>query len=231
VQKEQLPLEVGLAVLDPDDSLPFAQPAIAGTAKLLVGPKALSRLAHDHADLATRHTLRETLGAAPAHSIFVFCGHATTSDDESPAAAALVLADGQQLAARELLAPMPKSHEYALPARTLLSACATAGAHTREWLGLGPACLWAGSSAVIVTTWPTLDSAGTARMDERLIEALQSSWDVATALRDIQLQQLHAWGASVAPKHPTKADPVQLLEDVHAPYLWAPYICLELHPS
>jgi tetratricopeptide (TPR) repeat protein len=228
------PGRVAVAVADPTSDLRYAE-APAGAERFLLGERLLAEVdGKDSAQarLATREELAAALrqsGGGRTEAVATLVGHARAAPDGLPGHASFVLADGELSAAELLL-----DERYNLPARVLISACASAGAEMPEWLGLGPAALWAGAEEVIVTAWPTLDHPITAELDARLIRILCEEEDVAYALRDLQLEELSLWrardscqplsaGSDLEPELPNSP---RFNREFRAPYFWAPYVLL-----
>jgi hypothetical protein len=222
-------LQLALAVCDPTDDLKYARVPPAGARRLLLGERGLAEHGNRSADrgLATSEELSRSLRDNPREdAVFYFSGHASQGPPGRPAEAALELARGERLSAAKLI---EERGRYPLPARVLLAACGSSGsdaAGTAEWLGLGPACLWAGAETVVATAWQVLDHPITNFLDHELAHALCREADTGHALRSLQLDQLHRWRCW--------EDPDPLGPDFHPPdhpdfrppLFWAAYLAL-----
>jgi hypothetical protein len=218
------PLLVG--VFDPDEAHSLPQAAALGAALATAHP-AMTRL---QGGTATPSSLRTALARPEARpgdpGVLVYSGHAASP---APGVALLCLGRdgsgpdcpvGEQCCGGSALTSAALCREaWTVPGRVLLSACDTAGAGSSgaagEWLGLGPALLWAGARCVVATAWPTLDHPNTGELDRELVRLLVEDADPATGLRAVQLERLERWRAT-----PPGGDPV----DDWGPIFWAGYL-------
>lgn len=195
---------LAVAVIDPLGDLAHARTAPAGARRILAGPCALADQAPDISAPATRAELASTLTAVGRGTpgVLVYQGHAVAGTTGISGTAALLLSDGE-VRASDLLHADRANATFPFPDRVLLSACSSSGAAgTAEWLGLGPAALWAGAREVVVTSWSVLDEDAVRNCDLDLARMLRRSDDVAVGLRDLQLAWMADWqrgGASHGP--------------------------------
>ncbi len=119
---------------------------------------------------------------------------ATGDDDRDPEAAARVLTAGMLIAE-------PK--RFPMPRQVLMLCCDSGdlgGAVSGEWLVLGTAMLWAGSDRLVVTSYPTVDSAEgqdqDSVIDPPLVRELVERRPLLDGLREVQLRELAAWRAT-----------------------------------
>ena len=127
------------------------------------------------------------------------------------------------LTSRELLAAEGEAPPYQFPARVLLSACSAAGfgeitqtvaGLDGEWLGVAAAVLQAGADEVIATLFDLIDSSGTTKFENRLVNLLMSTPDAAAALRQAQVEALGEWRAGRTNLR------------AKTPLIWAAFACL-----
>ncbi|MFD9333951.1 Clp protease N-terminal domain-containing protein [Streptomyces sp. NPDC060028] len=127
---------------------------------------------------------------------------ATGADEEDPEAAARVLTAGMLIA---------EPGRFPMPRQVLMLCCDSGdlgGAVSGEWLVLGTAMLWAGSDRLVVTSYPTVDSAEgqdqDSVIDPLLVRELVGRRPLLDGLREVQLRELAAWratGTRGAPVH------------------------------
>ncbi|MCT4353772.1 CHAT domain-containing protein [Streptomyces sp. Je 1-79] len=100
---------------------------------------------------------------------------------------------------------------FPMPRQVLMLCCDSgdlSGALNGEWLVLGTAVLWAGADRLVVTAYPTVDSAEGQDpldvIDHRLVRSLTARESMLDALRTVQLEALASWrgsGTRGAPLH------------------------------
>jgi hypothetical protein len=190
------PFDVRLAVVDPVGDLP-------GTAGLA------DRAGLDPAP-AGRAAVVEALRGNPAGDpgVLVWAGRAVAAGGGgNPLEAGLRLrgrrADGtdERLTTGEVV-----FDRLPAPRRVVLLGCSTLGAardhepdrpkhlaDAEEWWGFPVVLLNAGASAVLATTWKTIDCPATAAIAAELVDAARNAPDLAAALRDVQLRCLAEW--------------------------------------
>lgn len=128
----------------------------------------------------------------PAGTVF-YSGH--VDEDPLGASVALCLMD-DDMASTRLFHDVGGGRPWRLPDRVVVSACGSAGSGGTgggEWLGFAAGLLFAGARQVVATAWPIPDSPATARFDDRLIRASVSHPDLASGLREAQLEWLQNW--------------------------------------
>ncbi len=223
--------EIAVAIVDPTGDLEYSRAVPAGSRTVLCSEVALHRYGGDQASVATREELSRALVALGRNkdAVLYFSGHAQPPPRDAPSEAALLLAKGDRLTARELLGCEPGRHHFPFPTRVLLAACSTAGGEsstTGEWLGLGPAALWAGADVVIATAWPVIDDPRTTLLDHTVVEALRTSDDPAAALREVQLMALRKWRHQSEPLgcHSSLGAERKEIDSPIPPYLWSHYL-------
>lgn len=177
---------VAVTIADPHDDCDYATPLASATTTLL------GRFAAPDADaIATRGNTVAAMRGANGGIVHI-AAHVEW-DTDRPSDNAILLADDEKLTARELASDA--SH---CPASAVIMACcASVGAPrtSAEWLGLGPAFLWAGAGAVLGTLWPIFDCPAATEVEHTLAEALAVGTHPAVALRDIQRRYLAMWRA------------------------------------
>jgi hypothetical protein len=169
---------------------------IPATAIVLTGPW------DGTAPPATRHNVSEALRTLePSHAAFFACHCARAPIGRSSQSNLLLTTQPDStadatLAAQDLLTDSTADPKFPLPSEVVLSTCDSAGAAAAsggEWLSVGPAALWAGASAVVVSLFPVFDND---QLDAHLIRQAadpQRTNTLASALLDYQRRALVAW--------------------------------------
>lgn len=168
------PERVAASVVDPTGDLEFARPL----------PDAGVVLRRSE---ATRAAVIDVL-ASSTNGLVHIAAHAISASSK-PADAALELTGGEQLRARDVM-------RINVQASVVLLACCASASPPRsaEWLGLGPAFLWAGAGAVVATLWAIADGPEAQCVESRLAEALCASGNgPVDAVRRVQLELLRDW--------------------------------------
>lgn len=141
-------------------------------------------------DAATKERVFDALSRAERGIVHIAAhAHAPT---ERPGDTAILLSGTDKLSARELLARSVRTP------LALLSCCGTAATQGErgpfsEWLGLGPAFLWAGAEAVIATLWPIRDTPQATQLEAQLAARSRRGEQPAVALRNLQRELLQRW--------------------------------------
>ena len=180
------PTGVYASVIDPGSDLEFARP-LSGATMVLQG------------EAATREAVSAVLSSASGNLVH-FAAHATTAEAR-PADAAIELAGGELLRARDIVGSLVSA------SAVLLACCASASPpRSAEWLGLAPAFLWAGAEAVLATLWPLADTPAACEIEHMLAEMVCAGHEsVGGALRRVQLTLLDDWrsgkGNAIHPHH------------------------------
>jgi hypothetical protein len=209
---------IGLACIDPDDSLPYAAQA-QGEFEIALYH---SRRSAGSAPATRANLVRGLTAIGPsAPKVFFYTGHSDAGI--AGVDAALRLRDGD-LTAEDLLFGLGDQPPPGIPSRVLFSSCNSSGslgAGRGEWLGLAAACLLRGARHVVGTAWPILDHPVTLRFEEELLDSLVGGADPATALRACQLRRLASWRAS---DHLFRPDSRRLVPDnLEIPLIWASF--------
>lgn len=216
VQAPEGPLPLRLVVLDPSESAPL--PSARATAGLLGDDVSIlgGRSWTDRP--ATPAAVLEELSTVGRSTTVMFGCHAAVGDVRRPSSAALVLAsDGPTdvLTAADLLAS--GIDPAAFPAQVSLQACDTsdlAAAGSGEWLGLAPAFVAAGASAVLTTQFPLIDAP--VDPDDELLVGMRAGRDLLETIRSLQIAALGRWR-----EHVDRGAPPRSLSD--APMIWGAY--------
>ncbi|WP_433494914.1 CHAT domain-containing protein [Micromonospora sp. CA-248089] len=200
---------LGVAVLDPTGGetsargrkvpLTDAQKLksdIPATATVLTGPW------DSTAPPATRQNLSNALRAIGSDRAAFFACHCRRAPVGLSAQSSLLLtstsaeAGDATLSAQDLLTDSATDPTFPIPSELVLSACDSADASTAaggEWLSIGPAALWAGASAAVVSLFPVFENH---RLDAHLIQQAadpERTRTLACHLLDFQRKALAAW--------------------------------------
>ncbi|TWG28149.1 CHAT domain-containing protein [Micromonospora palomenae] len=200
---------LGVAVLDPTGGetsvrgqkapLTAAQKLksdIPATATVLTGPW------DGTSPAATRQNLSDALRALGSDRAAFFACHCSRAPVGLSAQSSLLLtstpeeAGDATLSAQDLLTDSAMDPAFPIPSEVVLSTCDSAGASTAaggEWLSVGPAALWAGASAVVVSLFPVFDNH---RLDAHLVQQAADpgrTTTLACHLLDFQRKALAAW--------------------------------------
>jgi tetratricopeptide (TPR) repeat protein len=219
---------LSVIVADPDGTLstPVLIPADAD--EVLTSARELSSAAAMRgATVATKGALSRALrrSAARSDAVFAFVGHTEATQDGLPANAALRLAGNERVFAHEFFGT-ESALQFPMPSCVLLASCASSGADASEWLGLGPAMLWAGAQHAVTTLWPVPDQEVTAKFDARLIAALREQRDPAAALRCLQAEELERWSSSLGRTDSIGDADAGAADEMPSPVCWGSYIYL-----
>jgi tetratricopeptide (TPR) repeat protein len=152
------------------------------------------------------------LGGSPPRVLSAYVGHVDGATDDSPAAASLLLADGDLSARRWIEDPdaWPAARTCAL------LGCSSAGQTHGEWSGLATAALWQGSRRVVSGVWDLANQPPTTAFVEDLLARLAGGEDASAAVGALQRSALASWRATGS------------RDD--APLYWAPFTSSGLAP-
>ncbi len=186
--------EVVLLCADPDGSLEHSRHRPVDSHFTMTSSKNLGSAEFSGAMVASRANFVTAIaeGGRRAGSALVYMGHAAPSEPWDPYAGGLVLDDGL-LTAADLLEVMADS---TTPSTVFVSACSAAGADSAavgEWFGLGATFLLLGTSSVVATGWPILDTPFVRELETEVAVAIAGGEPVADALRSLQLSALGRW--------------------------------------
>jgi tetratricopeptide (TPR) repeat protein len=210
---------VRAAIIDPSGRAPSEDPSVAARAGDLLGARDVVPLlpagatvltgqwdAAGHVSgtsvLATYENLQVELARIGPDATLLIAAHCDNPDAERPSSSGVIIAasgidDTDWLSARDLLVgrTQPSGHTkpLVLPRRLIVSACDSSGATTArfgEWLSFGPAALFAGADAVVVTQFPIRDDPA---IERALLETLNGAITLAEALRSVISRHLDAW--------------------------------------
>lgn len=135
---------------------------------------------------------RDALGARFRQlefGVLAFLGHAARGPTDAPADSVLLIGDSTFSARTWLYDP----EGWPAPPAVALVACASSGADSPEWLGFGPAALWAGAGVVICTAWDLVRHDSTPLLAQEVIAILRSGEDAAVAWHDHFVEHLRRW--------------------------------------
>jgi hypothetical protein len=199
-------LDVPLAVVAPTDDLAASRSALDAVPVEVLGNStilgAVATPGVEPTGPATREAVVEALRKLPAGAagVLVWAGHAEAGEERRPMEARLKLGGGpgEGLSVGDLV--LGGLH---VPSRAVLFACATVGADHRpqthvssdivEWWGFPVAMIHAGARAVAATGWRVFDTPAGVAVAADLAARARTTPDLATALRELQLEHLRAW--------------------------------------
>lgn len=150
--------------------------------------------------VATTETLRESLAHTEPATTVLFACHALPASQDLTNPGGLVLAEADPTGAPRLFTAGQVLHLAAegitMPAQALLLACDSSNLSASaagEWLTIAPAMLAAGSTTVVTTLYPVLD---TTRDNDPILAAAISGQDLRTAVRTLQRTAAAAWDST-----------------------------------
>ncbi|MFE9959193.1 CHAT domain-containing protein [Micromonospora sp. NPDC005299] len=199
---------LGLAVLDPtggEKSADCREAPLRAAQRLKADIPAATVLLAGPWDMtvprATRRNLSDSLRALERDRAVFFACHCRRAPAGRSSQSSLMLStpDGANeatLSAQDLLTDSATDPAFPLPAEVVLSTCDSAGASAAaggEWLSMGPAVLWAGASAVVVSLFPVFDSD---RLDKYLVQRAADPGRTSALTGDLlsyQRRSLTAW--------------------------------------
>jgi tetratricopeptide (TPR) repeat protein len=150
--------------------------------------------------VATTAALREALARTPPAATVLFACHALPASQDLTTPGGLVLAEADPAGAPRLFTAGQvlrlAADGITMPAQALLLACDSSNLSSSaagEWLTTAPAMLAAGSTTVVTTLYPVLD---TTQDNDPILAAAISGQDLRTAVRTLQRTAAAAWDST-----------------------------------
>jgi len=184
-------LPIALAVANPGGDLPQAEDVNSNLAAITK--------ANPGAGTWTTAWLSRELQRIPFQSTVVFACHTGRRGSDPTGLGILLSPNTEQFQAEDSVEIVSagdlieRSCDFPMPAQVVLLACDSANlgeAQAGEWLVLGPALLIAGAVRALLTSYPVVD---TGAVDADLIKRLLDKKTLASALPDLQRDQIVRW--------------------------------------